>query len=76
MRFRAFLNAISNKDQAVHAWITGRFPKVMPIVDSILELVFDKATHAAFSFIAACLLLVLGATGVIDTIVAVAIASA
>jgi hypothetical protein len=58
-------------DQAIHSWVTGRFPRTMSAVDRILEKLFEAFGHGAFGVFAALLLVVLVATNVIPVIVAV-----
>ena len=76
MCFKGFLRYIVRKDQELHGWVMGHFPRALPAFDSFLEWLFSLVTNAAFAIIVAFLLVVLVATNVINVIVAVSIAGA
>src|SRR5713226_6316653 len=63
-------------DQNLHSWVLGAFPKTMAAIDKTLETLFQGFGHGAFGVFAALLLVVLVATNVIPTIVAVSLGAA
>ena len=76
MEFKLFLRRILKKDRELLNRISRHFPRIVSVVDLVLEWSFEKFTHPAFALIATCLLVVLAATNVIDKIIAAAIAVA
>jgi hypothetical protein len=63
-------------DQSLHSWVLGAFPKTMVAIDNVLETLFQGFGHGAFGVFAALLLVVLVATSIIPTIIAVSLGAA
>jgi hypothetical protein len=76
MHPRGFLRRITEKDQELHNWVMGHFPKALPAIDWSLERLFSLVTHPAFGIIVAFMLVALVATNVINVIVAASIGGA
>jgi hypothetical protein len=75
-RFRArpFIQAIVARDRAVHAQVMQRFPRAVPVVDSVFSGIFAIFSQNPFGLIVGLLVgIVLVVTGKIDKIVGISI---
>jgi hypothetical protein len=63
----------SGKDKQLHQYVARRFPRQLALVDKFAAWLFEGFSHAAFATIFAAVFIVLGATGVVNITVAVAL---